>query len=120
MVFAKTQKVLFTFAIIIIVVGLFSFLALSIEAEALIGLAAGAISAGLNYYLLHLAMIHLSKENMFLSLQLYIARILIYMIAVFCSVKLGLPAVIEFAAAIVSISLAIFIVYGIGGLKSED
>lgn len=116
----KTQKVFSIYVALILIIGIVTFFMASVPGDALLGLLAGAISAGVNYFLLHLAMKFLMSSNWILAIQSYVARILIYLLAIVFSVKVGISAAASFGAAVVAISLSIFIVYGIGGLKSHD
>ena len=86
----------------------------------MVGLAIGAVSSVANYFALHLMMKFLTGGNPFLAVQCYMLRMLIYLGGAFLSVRQGIEGAATFGAAIIAISVAIFIVYGIGGLKNND
>lgn len=117
---SKTQKVLVIYIFFVIIVGLFAIFVASSRASALIGLSLGVISSIVNFILLNLMMRLLVSENYFLTVQIYVIRLLTYIAAAFVSVRTGMDGAITFSAAIIAISLSVALIYGVGGMISDD
>ena len=116
----NTRKTLTCYAFIVIFFGILSFFVTPTWTDSLIGLLIGAFSASINLLLLHLAMKFLMSEKLFLSVQTFVVRILIYIAGAFATTKLGITSAIFFAASVIGISIAILLVYGIGGMKVDE
>lgn len=115
----NTRKTLTCYAFIVIFFGILSFFVTPTWTDSLIGLLIGAFSASINLLLLHLAMKFLMSEKLFLSVQTFVVRMLIYIAGAFATTKLGITSAIFFAASVIGISIAILLVYGIGGMKDN-
>ena len=110
------KKVTLIFLAIIVIIGIVSLIVSQDKMGALLGLAIGAGSVIVNYFLLHKLMKFVVTECPFCAVQTYIVRLFIYLMAVIGCVEIGSTATYTFAAAVVSLSLAIVIVYGIKGI----
>ena len=116
---SKTLKVFSTFAVIIAILAVIVLLTFSAKADALTGLFLGGVSSSINFFLLGLAVRTMTSGNLFLAVQAFVARLMIYVFAAFICVRLSFASIIMFACSIIGISLAVFIVYGMGGLKEN-
>lgn len=107
----KVTGVLSTFLCLIVAVAVGLFFLGEMDRYALAGLAQGAFSSAVNYLLLIEIVKSLSNNRYFLAVQLYILRLLIYLLAAFLSVRLGIVSTIAFSSAIIAISIAIAVVF---------
>ena len=110
------KRVTLIFLAIIAIIGIVSLIVSTDKMGALLGLAIGAGSVIVNYFLLHKLMKFIVTECPFCAVQTYVVRLFIYLMAVIGCVEIGIAAICTFAAAVISLTLAIVIVYGIKGI----
>lgn len=119
----KTSRVISTFLCLAIAIGIISTIiqlrisGISAGITGLIGLFVGSLAVISNYLLLQLMIKTLTSSSPFMAVQIYVLRLLIYLVGGFLAVKLGIEGIITFSASIVGISVAVFIVYAIGGIR---
>lgn len=103
----------------ILTAGIISILAAGLKRELLLGLVIGAAAAMINYLLLNFAIPLIFGNPKILGIQLFILRYLIYLLTAYICVKLKGYAAVMYAVGIIGLSVAIFITYGIGGMKEQ-
>ena len=116
---AKTKNVLMTFFCGILVLGIGIFYANPDSSGSLLGLAIGGASLTVNYLLLGALVKYLTEQKYFLTVQVYVLRLLIFIISILGVFKAGTGACISYGLAMIAISLAIFVIYGIGGIRAN-
>ena len=116
----NTLKVFYTFACLILAIGVISFAVSGTKEAALLGLLIGGAVSGINYLLLILMMKFLAANKAILAVPAYIIRLLLYLITAFFAVNLGDEAAITFSMSIIAIAFSLFIVYGLGGMREKE
>lgn len=116
---SKNKAVIVIHAIYTLVAAVISILFFGLDGQILMGLAAGFAVAVVNYVLLALTVGRLLGRANFLAVQLFLFRYLLYLIAAYICMRTGNTAVIMYGVGIIGLSLAIFITYGIGGMKDQ-
>ena len=114
----KSGKIAAIYILYIIVAGMISLL-WGAGYKAMAGLLLGSAAAFANYLLLKLVICRLLGTRNIFAVQIFLFRYLLYIAAVYVSMRIGRAAVIMFAAGIIGLSLSILIVYGIGGVKNQ-
>ena len=114
----KSGKLAAIYILYIIVAGMIGILC-GTGYKAMIGLLLGSAAAFANYFLLKLAVGRLLGVRNIFVVQIFLFRYLLYIAAAYVSMRAGRAAVLMYAAGILGLSLAIFIVYGIGGVKNQ-
>lgn len=87
--------------------------------ELFLGLFIGATAAIFNYFLLVFAIRMIVGKSKTFGVQFYIMRFLVYFLTAYASVRICNGATIMFAVGVIGLSVAIFITYGIGGMKEQ-
>ena len=87
--------------------------------ELILGLFIGATAALFNYFLLVLAIRMIVGRPKILGVQCYVLRLVVYLLTAYISVRIGNGTAIMFAVGVIGLSVAIFTIYGIGGMKEQ-
>lgn len=103
----------------VLAAGIISVLIAGLKRELLVGLVIGATAAMVNYLLLNFAIPMLFGGPKILGIQLLVLRYLIYLLTAYICVQLKGYVVVMYAVGIIGLSVAIFITYGIGGMKEQ-
>lgn len=116
---SKNKAVIVIHAIYTLVAAVISILFFGLDGQILMGLSVGFAASAVNYVLLALAVGRLLGRANFLAVQLFLFRYLLYLVAAYICMRTGNTAIIMYGVGIIGLSLAIFITYGIGGMKDQ-
>lgn len=116
---SKNKTVTVIHVLYIFVAGIVGTVICGIDGRLLLGLFAGFATAEVNYYLLSIIVEKLLGRVNILAIQLFLFRYLFYLIAAYLCMKSGDTTIIMYGIGIIGLSLAIFITYGIGGMKDQ-
>lgn len=116
---SKNKTVLVVHALYILAAGGISTLVCGFDIGILMGLFAGFLISAVNYMLLTIIVGTLLGRANILAVQLFLFRYLLYLITAYICMKMGSNTIIMYGVGIIGLSLAIFITYGIGGMKDQ-
>lgn len=107
------------YSLYILTAGIVSFLLRGFDWNIILGLGVGCLVVWGNYQLLNLVIRKFLGRNRFLTVQTLFLREILYVAVAYLCFRSGHVALLMFAVAAIGLSLAIFIVYGIGGVKKQ-
>lgn len=115
----KNKKLVVVYAGYVLVAAIISMLAVGFKYQLLMGLIIGSFAALVNYFLLAFTIRTILGRIKILGVQFFILRYLIYLFTAYVSVRIGNSAAVMYAVGVIGLSVAIFITYGIGGMKEQ-
>ena len=107
------------YSLYILTAGIVSFLFGGFDRNIILGLGVGFLVFWGNYQLLNLVIRKFLGRNHFLTVQTLFLRFILYAAVAYLCFRGGDVALLMFAVSAIGLSLTIFIVYGIGGVKNQ-